>query len=233
MSSSITGGPLTAPRPTARRSRLTAPSAPKQRAEPDPARSERGSLISVVRLKQAAVRLTERAGDDAAWDAAEAVTNSVDRWVWAAAGAQLGRISRSHRGLDPVVAEHALLDESPESPRDEEQYGLDGDGQVVAQRSWIGGSGSLRYAYLRQGSELLIHRWDAAGERAGIELVHLAPDGRLLYTVDINADGECFAERYAWDGKTLQAVELLVVTSSDRPQARRVRVTDRFVYGER
>lgn len=188
------------------------------------------SLISVVRLKQAAVRLTERSCDAAAWDAADAVAETVDRWVWAPSGAQLGRIDRPHRGLDPIVADHPLLDSAPEAPWDEDEYGLDGDGQVVAQRSWIGGSGPLRYAYLRSGDDLLIHRWAACGEPAGIELVHQDGDGRLLYTVDINASGECFAERYAWTGEQLGAVELLVVSCSDRPQARRVRVTDRFVY---
>lgn len=188
------------------------------------------SLISAVRLKQAAVQLTERADDASAWDAAEAVEGTVERWVWAPAGAQLGRIERPHRGLDPIVADHALLDSAPETPRDEDEYGLDGDGQVVAQRSWIGGSGPLRYAYLRDGDDLLIHRWAACGERRGIELVHQDAAGRLLYTVDINASGECFAERYAWAGEQLDAVELLVVSCSERPQARRVRVTDRFVY---
>lgn len=188
------------------------------------------SLISAVRLKQAAVQLTQRVDDTSAWAAAEAIAGTVERWVWAPAGAQLGRIQRPHRGLDPIVADHALLDSAPESPRDEDEYGLDGDGQVVVQRSWIGGSGPLRYAYLRDGTDLLIHRWDAAGEPAGIELVRQDSGGRLLYTVDINASGECFAERYAWTGETLDAVELLVVSSSERPQARRVRVTDRFVY---
>lgn len=190
-------------------------------------------MISVVRLKQAAVQLSARVADAQAWAAAEEAMTGVDRWIWAQAGAQLGRFGAEHRSLDPLTDGPQLLDEAPTAPTDEEQYGLNADGEVVAQRSWTGGDQPVVHAYLREGVDLLIHRWDPRGERAGIELVRPSADGRLLYTVDVNAAGECFAERYAWDGQRLQAVELLVVSSSARPQARRVRVTDRFVYDGR
>lgn len=228
MSTRTIGGSAVSQRPPQRRHnrRLT--------AHPPTGRSTaHGSVISVVRLKQAAVQLTQRSSDAGAWAAAEGVLTGVDRWVWAAAGSQLGRIGGAHRRLDPVVSESSLLDAPPAAPRDEEEYGLTADGTVVAQRTWIGGSGPLLHAYLREGGDLLIHRWDEAGERAGIELVRQDDQGRLLYTVDVNAAGECFGERYAWDGDVLQAVELVTVSSSSRPQARRVRVTDRFIYNGR
>lgn len=190
--------------------------------------------VSVVAFKQAAVQLTARLTDNDAWAEASAVASSVDRWIWACAGAQLGRIDAAHQAVDPIVMGRELLDAPPAAPSDEEEYGLAADGTVVAQRVWIGGSGPLLHAFLREeGGDLLIHRWDQQGRPAGIELVHRAADGRLLYTVDVNAQGECFAERYRWAGNQLQAVELLVVSQSARPQARRVRVTDRFVYGAR
>ena len=229
MSSTTTGGSSVTKHPRARRA-AHRPAAPRTVAG-SPAGTV--GLISVVRLKQAAVQLTARAQDAAAWASAQQVLETVDRWVWAAPGGQLGRACEAHRALDPVVVDAALLDAAPAQPTDEEQYGLSAAGNIVAQRSWIGGSGPLLHAYLRDGADLFIHRWDAAGERAGIELVCQHADGRLAYTVDVNASGECFGERYAWSGDGLQAVELVVVSSSTRPQARRVRVTDRFVYAGR
>ncbi|MBJ7471699.1 MAG: hypothetical protein JHD16_10380 [Solirubrobacteraceae bacterium] len=230
MSSTTTGGSSVTTRPRTRRAGHV-PAAPARTAPESSARS--AGPISVVRLKQAAVQLTGRSQDDAAWATAEQVLETVDRWVWAAPGGQLGRAGEAHRALDPVVADAALLDAPPAQPTDEEQYGLSAAGKIVAQRSWIGGSGPLLHAYVRDGAELFIHRWDAAGKRAGIELVCEHADGRLAYTVDVNASGECFGERYSWSGEGLQAVELVVVSSSARPQARRVRVTDRFVYAGR
>ncbi len=228
--SSATGGTALSQRiPSRRTRRHAAPTSPRT-ASTSKRVPATASLISVVRLKQAAVQLTQRSGDAGAWAAAREVTEGVDRWVWAEAGAQLGRVGTAHRGVDPVVGDLNLLDQAPAAPRDEEEYGLAADGQVVAQRSWIGGSGPLLHAYVREGGDLLIHRWDESGNQAGIELVRQNEHGRVLYTVDVNADGECFGERYAWAGDTLQAVELIVVSSSSRPQARRVRVTDRFVY---
>lgn len=229
MSVSTTGGSTLAPsRRRAGRSRRDshAPSALAAVDEPGPA----DRPISVVAFKQAAVQLTARLTDNAAWEQAAAVAASVDQWVWAGAGAQLGRIDAAQVPLDPAVGARDLLDAAPAAPSDEEEYGLTADGTIVAQRAWIGGSGPLLHAFLQLEGDLLIHRWDQHGHPAGIELVHRAADGRLLYTVDVNAQGDCVGERYRWSGIGLDAVELLVVSQSARAGARRVRVTDRFDY---
>lgn len=233
MSSSTTGGSTLAP--TRRRSsRARRDSHPTTSVtsidEPGPVQ---GRPVSVVAFKQAAVQLTARLTDETAWKEAAARLEAVDTWVWASAGAQLGRVENAHRALDPAVGDRTLLDAPPASPSDEEEYGLAADGTIVAQRVRIGGSGPLLHAFLHVEGDLLIHRWDAAGHPAGIELVHRAADGRLRYTVDVNAQGDCVGERYRWAGDHLDAVELLVVSQSPRAGARRVRITDRFQYGAR
>lgn len=231
MSSSTIGGSTLAPtrrRPSrARRD----PHALSAVASDDVAPVDRP--VSVVAFKQAAVLLTARLTDDAAWKAAAAQVDAVASWIWASAGAQLGRIDTAHHALDPAVRGRTLLDAPPSSPSDEEEYGLAADGTIVAQRVRIGGSGPLLRAFVVIDGDLLIHRWDRDGHPVGIELVHRAADGRIEYTVDVNAQGDCVGERFRWAGDHLEAVELLVVSQSARVGARRVRVTDRFVYGAR
>ena len=232
MSSSTIGGSTLAPtRRRSGRARRDSHSAPAVSTPDEPGPAARP--VSVVAFKQAAVQLTERLRDDAAWQAASAQLEAVDSWVWASAGAQLGRIDGAHRGLDPAVSERTFLDVEPTAPSDEEEYGLAADGTIVAQRVRIGGSDPLFHAFLHVEGDLLIHRWDRDGRPAGIELVHRAADGRLRYTVDVNAQGDCVGERYRWSGDRLDAVEMLVVSQSARVGARRVRVTDRFVYASR
>lgn len=191
-------------------------------------------LSNAVSIKQASVRLTDLLADEVAWASAAAIADTATHWSWTAAGAQLGRIGAAHREHDPVSPPPQHLDKAPRRPRDEEEYGFDAAGVVIAHREWIAGDGPRAYAYERgEAADDLVFRWDAAGRPAGIELLSHLPGGRLAHTVDINMAGECFAERYAWRGTTLEVVELLAVSISRRPQARRVRVTDRFVYAGR
>jgi hypothetical protein len=190
-------------------------------------------VSTAATIKQAAVRVTRVLHDDAAWERAEAATAQVDRWIWTGAGAQLGRIAPGHRDRDPGSAPVEVLDHQPSAIEDEEQYGLAADGTVLVHREWVAGHGPRIYSYDRSGPEVFAFRWGLDGARCGVELLRALPDGRLAHAVDVNADGECFAERYDWDGDALRAVELLAVSSSARLQARRVRVTDRVVYAGR
>lgn len=215
-----------------------------------PATPPRPAATTATTIKQATERLAALLHDEAAWLAAAERAAEAERWVWTAAGAQLGRVGPGHRRHDPAAEEPVLLDEPPERPGDEELYGLDAAGDVVVHRDWLAGAGPRLHAYDRSGPGLLIRRWAADGDPAGLELVVALPDGRLTHTVDMNAAGETFAERYLWaensgPGGTraagpavaggagevrLRAVELLAVSSSTRPRSRRVRVTDRVVY---
>jgi hypothetical protein len=181
-------------------------------------------------IKQAAVRVTAVLRDDVAWERAEAATALVDRWIWTAPGAQLGRLQPGHRDRDPGSQPVELLDAQPDVLQDEEQYGLAADGTVLVHREWVAGLGPRVYSYDRTGPDVIVFRWGLDGNRCGVELLRALPGGRLAHAVDVNADGECFAERYDWDEDALRAVELLAVSSSARLQARRVRVTDRVVY---
>lgn len=195
-----------------------------------PAATAMVPVSNAVAIKQASVRLTALLSDEQAWEAAGRIAGGATTWAWANAGAQLGRIGEAQREVDPASTCAELLAAAPSAPQDEEEYGFDASGAVLAHREWTGGEGPRTYAYDRSGEDVLVFRWDLAGERAGIELLSYRPDGRLAHAVDVNAASECFAERYAWRGDHLDAVELLAVSISSRPQARRVRVTDRFVY---
>lgn len=102
---------------------------------------------------------------------------AVVEWQWAAESSSLHRpqpLYRERHGLGPPK----LLDKPPLSPRHEQQYGLDANGEITVAREYVGPSAFREELRVRRGDVVAGYRWMETGEPAEVNIAWYA-NGRI------------------------------------------------------
>jgi len=147
----------------------------------------------------------------------QACEAAVVQWQWAPENAGLQRpqpLYHQRYGL-PLPK---LLDEAPSTPRTEQQYGLDANGEIVVAREYVGADEFREELRVRRGDTVVGYRWIETAEAAGVNIARFR-DGRMQSYVEIwpqmltvtDMPHGSLIERYAWDGDRLTVIDVQTV----------------------
>jgi hypothetical protein len=160
----------------------------------------------------------------------ETSEGAVVEWRWAGKNADLQRPEPLYRERFGVPAPR-LVEEAPATPRDEQQYGYDADGNIVVVREYLSEGGFREELRVPQGDTVVGYRWSETGAPLEVNVARYA-DRRIGSYVTVWPDARedslhgSSIERYAYDGDLVSEIDVESVDAigDEVPQRTRTRI---------
>jgi len=160
----------------------------------------------------------------------ETSEDAVVEWRWAGKDSDLQRPEPLYRERFGVPAPR-LLEKAPATPRDEQQYGYDADGNIVVVREYVSEGGFREELRVPQGDTVVGYRWSETGAPLEVNVARYA-DGRIGSYVTVWPDARedslhgSSIERYDYDGELVSEIDVESVDAigDEVPQRTRSRI---------
>jgi hypothetical protein len=136
--------------------------------------------------------------------------DSVVEWRWAREGSDLQRPQPLYHRRYGLPAPR-LLEEAPAVPLNEQQYGYDGNGDIVVVREYESVGSFREELRVRRGDTVVGYRWSETGAPTEVNIARFR-DGRISSYVTVWADVPTdplhgwTTERYEYDGDLVVAI---------------------------
>ena len=162
---------------------------------------------------------------------------AVVQWQWAREGSDLQRPEPLYRQRYGVPAPRRL-EEAPDVPQDEQQYGVDSDGDILVVREFVGPRSFREELRVRRGDTVVGYRWSEDDEPLEVNVARFA-SGAIRSSVTVWPEGtdgprammHGFAmERYAYEGDLVTEIEDESEISFDGEPAQRAVIRIRASY---
>ncbi|CAN5218611.1 hypothetical protein BH20ACT16_BH20ACT16_04720 [soil metagenome] len=136
--------------------------------------------------------------------------DAVVEWRWAREGSDLQRPQPLYRQRYGLPAPRPL-ERAPAPPEDQQQYGVDADGNIVVAREYTGSESFREELRVARGDTVVGYRWSETGDPSEVNIARFS-EGRIRSYVTVRAEGRsdslrgASSERYDYDGDLVSEI---------------------------